>query len=78
CENKVDAREVPIGYVPYAKDINIEGLDITEETVEELLTVDRETWIEEAKGIEEFYAQFGDRLPKELEEKLADLKRRLG
>ena len=78
CENKVDAREVPIGYVPYAKDINIEGLFITEETVEELLTVDRETWIEEAKGIEEFYAQFGDRLPKELEEKLADLKKRLG
>ena len=33
CEGKVDARETAIGYVPYAKDINIEGLDITEDTV---------------------------------------------
>lgn len=77
CENKVDAREVAIGYVPYAKDINIEGLDITEETVEELLSVDKETWKEEAKGIEEFYAQFGDRLPKELKAQLETLKANL-
>ncbi len=77
CENKVDAKEVPIGYVPYAKDINIEGLDITEETVENLLSVDKETWKEEAKGIEEFYAQFGDRLPKELTEELNTLKAKL-
>lgn len=77
CENKVDAKEVPIGYVPYAKDINIEGLDITEEMVENLLSVDKETWKEEAKGIEEFYAQFGDRLPKELTEELNTLKAKL-
>ncbi len=77
CENKVDAKEVPIGYVPYAKDINIEGLDITEETVEDLLSVDKETWKEEAKGIEEFYEQFGDRLPKELREELNTLKSKL-
>lgn len=77
CENKVDAREVPIGYVPYAKDINIEGLSITEDTVEDLLSVDKETWKEEAKGIEEFYAQFGDRLPKELRAELETLKSKL-
>ena len=29
------------------------------------------------KGIEEFYAQFGDRLPKELKEELAKLKAKL-
>ena len=77
CENKVDAREVPIGYIPYAKDINIEGLSITEDTVEDLLSVDKETWKEEAKGIEEFYAQFGDRLPKELRAELETLKSKL-
>lgn len=77
CENKVDAKEVPIGYVPYAKDINIEGLNITEQTVEDLLSVDKETWKEEAKGIEEFYAQFGDRLPKELRAELETLKANL-
>ncbi|MGN0819154.1 MAG: phosphoenolpyruvate carboxykinase (GTP) [Christensenellaceae bacterium] len=77
CEGKVDAQEVAIGYVPYAEDINIEGLDITVDTIKDLLTVDNATWKEETVGIEEFYAQFGDRLPKELSEKLADLKARL-
>ena len=77
CENKVDAKETPIGFVPNAQDINIEGLDITTDVVEELLTVDKETWKEEVNGIEEFYAQFGDRLPKELKVKLEELKQRL-
>ncbi|MBQ4586983.1 MAG: phosphoenolpyruvate carboxykinase (GTP) [Clostridia bacterium] len=77
CENKVDAKETPIGFVPNAQDINIEGLDITTDVVEELLTVDKETWKEEVNGIEEFYAQFGDRLPEELKVKLEELKQRL-
>ena len=77
CEGKVDAKETAIGYVPHAEDINIEGLDITVDTIADLTTVDKETWKEEAKGIEEFYAQFGDRLPKELQENLDELKARL-
>ncbi len=78
CEDKVGAKETAIGYVPNAEDINIEGLDgITVDTINELLTVDPANWKEEVKGIEEFYAQFGDRLPKELAQKLADLKARL-
>ena len=77
CKGEVDAKEVAIGYVPFAKDINIEGLDIDEKVIEDLLTVDNATWLEEVKGIKEFYAQFGDRLPKELEEKLAELEANL-
>ena len=77
CEDKVDANEVAIGYVPKAEDINIEGLDISMDTLKDLLTVDKDMWMEETKGIEEFYAQFGDRLPKELRDELAALKARL-
>lgn len=77
CEDKVDAVETPIGFVPKAQDINIEGLDIDIDTVKELLTVDKATWQEEAKGIAEFYAQFGDRLPKELASELATLENKL-
>ena len=73
CKGEADAREVAIGYIPYAKDINVEGLDIDEAVIEELLSVDKETWLEEVKGIKEFYAQFGDRLPKELLVKLQEL-----
>ena len=77
CKGEVGANEVAIGYVPNAEDINIEGLDIDVDTVKELLSVDKETWLEEVKGIKEFYAQFGDRLPKELELELAKLEENL-
>ena len=76
CEGKVDAVETPIGYVPYAKDINLEGIEdeVSYEILEEILKVDKALWREEAKAIEEFYMQFGDRLPKELWDALNNLK----
>ncbi len=77
CEGKVDAVETAIGYEPKAEDINIEGLDIDIDVVKGLLEVDVDLWREEAKGIEEFYAKFGDRLPAELAKQLEALKARL-
>ena len=77
CEDKVDAIETPIGYVPKAEDINIEGLDIDVDTVKGLLDVDKATWKTEVEGIEEFYAQFGTKLPKELRKELDTLKANL-
>ncbi len=77
CKGNAEAVETAIGYEPKAEDINIEGLDITVDTVKELLTVDKELWKEEAKGIHEFYGKFGDRLPEELSRQLAALEERL-
>ena len=77
CENKVDARETAIGYVPYAKDINIEGLDITVDTVENLLSVDNASWLEDVENIKAFYAQVGDRVPATMYEELKALEERL-
>ncbi len=78
CEDKVDARETAIGYVPYAKDINIEGLnDITIDTVEDLLSVDKASWLEDVENIKAFYAQVGDRVPAIMYEELAALEARL-
>ena len=78
CEDKVEARETAIGYVPYAKDINIEGLsDITVETVEDLLSVDKASWLEDVENIKKFYAQVGERVPATMYEELAALEARL-
>lgn len=78
CEGKVDAVETAIGYEPKPEDINIEGLDIDINVIKDLLNVDIALWKEEAKGIHEFYAKFGDKLPKELADQLAALEKRLG
>ena len=75
CENAVDAQETAIGYVPYAKDIDLEGLDYSRETLESILYIDKARWSAEADEIKEFYKQFGDKLPKELSENLAVLKK---
>lgn len=79
CEDKVDAVETAIGYVPKAEDINIEGLkDVTLDTVKDLLVVDKELWKEDVAGIKEFYdAKIGDTLPEELKQELATLEANL-
>ena len=77
CEDKIDAVETPIGYVPHAEDIDIEGLDITVDTVRELLSVDTEAWLEDVKGIKEFYDLVGERVPAELHDELKALEARL-
>ena len=78
CEDKVDAVETAIGYVPKAEDINIEGLeDVTLDTIKDLLTVDKASWLEDVQNIKEFYALVGDRVPAEMYEELAALEARL-
>ena len=77
CDGSAEAAETPIGYEPRPCDIEREGLDLSEETVAELLSVDKELWRQEADGISEFYKKFGDKLPKELSEELETLKKNL-
>ena len=79
CEDKVDAVETAIGYVPKAEDINIEGLeDVTIDTIRDLLSVDVESWKADIANIKEFYAQVGEAVPATMYEELAALEKRLG
>ena len=78
CEGKVEANITPIGYIPNAEDINIEGLDgITVDTIRELLSVDTDSWLDDIKNIKEFYAQVGERVPAAMYDELAALEGRL-
>ena len=76
CDGKVDAKETAIGYVPYAEDINLEGIEdeVSLESLKSILEVDASLWMEETKGIEEFYAKFGDKIPATLVKELETLK----
>ena len=74
CENKVGAEEAPIGYIPRVEDINTQGLDIADEALRELLTIDSFSWMEDVKSIEEFYAKIGRIIPAELYDELNKLK----
>ena len=77
CRDELPARETEIGYLPRVEDIKLEGSGVTEETLADLLSVDRDLWRDEAAGIRAFYRQFGDKLPKELADELDGLEARL-
>ncbi len=72
-----DAIETPIGYVPSATALNVDGLDVSPEDLHELLRVDHDEWRLEVPSIREHYAQFGHHIPARLEAQVNDLEARL-
>jgi phosphoenolpyruvate carboxykinase (GTP) len=66
----------PIGLLP--AELDTEGLDLPEEDLRTLLTVDREAWREEAARIPAHFDTFGSHLPKELWDEYNALLDRLG
>ena len=77
CEGKADAQETAIGYLPKAEDLDLTGLDIDAAILSELLSVDKTVWAGEIDGIKEYFAQFGDKLPKAIADQLATLENNL-
>lgn len=77
-EGKTGAKETEIGFMPEEGALDLNGLDITKETMDKLLSVNKQDWKKEVGMIEEFYAKFGDRIPQELKDQLDELKKKLG
>ncbi|PYR97156.1 MAG: phosphoenolpyruvate carboxykinase (GTP), partial [Acidobacteria bacterium] len=77
CNGTANAVETPIGRLPGANDLDTRGLDIPAASLNKLLEVDVEGWHGEIPKIREFFAEFGDRLPKALKEELMRLEQRL-
>ncbi len=73
-----EAVDTPIGLVPAPGAIDLEGLDVSKEDMDELLRVDAGEWRAEVPLIREHFAKFGDRLPEQLHRAVDDLERRLG
>jgi len=62
-EDKVTARDTPIGGLPEIDDINLEGIDTSRETLSNLLEVDRGAWRDELESINDYLREFGDHTP---------------
>lgn len=78
CEDQIDADLTPIGYVPHAEDIDIEGLqNVDLDTIKGLLSVDKEAWLADVENIKEFYKLVGNSVPAELYDELKGLEERL-
>ncbi len=78
CEGTAKAVETPIGNLPAENTLDLNGLeDLDRDDMRELLRVDVNGWLAELPLIAEYYAQFGDHLPKELRDELSAMKDRL-
>jgi len=76
-DGKATAVRTPVGLVPSAEALDLSGLDLSDDDLHILLDVDALVWSEEASLIPEFYAKFGDRVPKALWKQHAALVDRL-
>ena len=77
CEDSGGAVTTPIGNLPGIEDLALSGLELSETDRANLLRVDIDGWLQEIPMIEEYYRQFGERLPKQLEEQLERLRAEL-
>jgi phosphoenolpyruvate carboxykinase (GTP) len=77
-EGKATAEETPIGHVPTADQIDLDGLDAPRADIEAALAVDVEEWKAEIPLIEEWFDKIGPSLPTSMRDELDALKLRLG
>ena len=78
CKGEAGARETAIGFLPNATDLNLEGIDIDDETLGELLAVNAEGWRAELSDIAEYLTGFGSRVPSTLLREQAGVSKALG
>lgn len=77
-DGKVDATTTPIGFLPNGNDLDLKGLKIANEDLQNLFAIKKDAWQNEIIDIEKHFAQFGERLPQRLKEQLSELKKRIG
>jgi phosphoenolpyruvate carboxykinase (GTP) len=78
CEGEVDAEETPVGLIPHAGDIDLDGLDIDPDAFESVRTVDLDALRDELPQVRAHLESFGDALPDELWQQFETLEQRLG
>ncbi|MDQ3586729.1 MAG: phosphoenolpyruvate carboxykinase (GTP) [Actinomycetota bacterium] len=78
CDGDAEAVETPLGLVPKPESLDLAGLHILDEAMDELLRVEPELWRAQLSLVREHYEQFGEKLPEELRSQLTELESRLG
>jgi phosphoenolpyruvate carboxykinase (GTP) len=72
------ADETPIGWVPAAGALDTGGLEVGPAQLREALKCDAGEWLHALEELDEFYKQFGPRLPRPIADTLATTRRRFG
>ncbi|MGC5629348.1 phosphoenolpyruvate carboxykinase (GTP) [Georgenia sp. Z1344] len=74
---EVDAVDGITGRMPRVEDLELGGLDLAPEVLEEIFRVDPDAWVAESDATETYLEQFGDKVPAAVREQLARLRERI-
>lgn len=77
CNDSADAVETPVGFLPTKEALDLNGLEIADKDLNELLSIDAASWLEEVPSMREHLEKFGDRMPQELLDELDGIESRL-
>ncbi len=77
CEGSGAAHKTPIGVLPAPGAIDINGLNISEESMKALFAIDIDKWQKEVEEMSNYFSIFKDKLPQGISEELNALKARL-
>jgi phosphoenolpyruvate carboxykinase (GTP) len=77
CHDRAPAVDTPIGWLPPVDAINRGRLPLSDDTMQQLLTVDHDEWHAAVENQEEFLQKFGSRVPPPLWDELQSIGRRL-
>jgi phosphoenolpyruvate carboxykinase (GTP) len=70
--------ETPIGWIPRPSALDTSGLALGRDQLREALRCDAAEWLQALGDLDEFYGQFGSRLPSTIAHKLAEARRGFG
>jgi len=73
-EGAADAVDTPIGLLPVDGALNLDGLDVSPDALEQLFRIDPASWLAECDLTEAFFARFGSRVPAALHAELASVR----
>lgn len=76
-EGSGEAIETPIGFTPTPEALDLSGLEVSDQDIEDALKVDPAEWAEELTGIDEWFAEFGESLPETIRGEAEQLRQRI-
>lgn len=77
CDDKAEGNKTAIGILPTVDALDLEGLSVSKEKMEELLKVDHPAWSEEVKELRQYFSIFENKFPQGIQDELQQLEKRV-
>ena len=78
CEGRAQAKETPIGFLPRPEDIDLKGIKLSDDALQQLMNIDQSAWHAEIADIGKYLESYGARMPQQLKDKHRQVQQALG